>query len=873
MNRPALVRTLRHLGFGLLLPVLGVLRCTPALAQEIGGLVSPGPLSKAHSNLEGLQNCDKCHEPGHKVTAERCLSCHKPIAERMAAHQGVHRNVTSDCVSCHVEHAGRDARTSPLEVKKFDHAAETRFRLDGKHAVLARDCAKCHTTHSFLGLKADCASCHKDPHQGVLGVNCTSCHPTSVAFKETAAHFDHDKTQFRLTGGHARVACEKCHANKVWKLARFAACLDCHHDPHHEAFGANCTSCHGNDNWNTQKVDHARTRYALVGKHATTACVACHVHPAMKAKLEFDRCASCHTDPHQGEFKQDCAACHTPASFQGAPFDHLAKTGFALTGRHATLPCSSCHKGAATTKGKTSLLVPSHRPAPREVAGFERASFEMAGVQVTTRAPSEPRGERQAVDFRGLSKDCASCHTDPHAGKLGTACESCHGSETWRISSFKHPKNAEFYGGQHATVACEKCHGGEGVSKVGLTGKAVAERVFRGLSSECASCHKDVHLGQLGSNCQSCHSVDAAKFAADRFSHAKTTFLLTGKHEKVECAKCHARESAVFPSGAGEAVHFKGIGTACASCHKDAHLGQLGTQCEGCHTTTNFLVQTYKHKKDPELFVAKHASAECQACHKRVESDFPAGHGTAVRYAALTSVCATCHEDVHHGTLGDRCETCHTPVRWQNASRAFHKATLFPLEGMHLEVPCESCHQKGVLKGTPIRCYDCHWIRRQDDRFRTRLGIDCENCHRAISWTAVTWDHATATGFPLNAAHQTVACESCHQGGTFGAGTSVDCFGCHAQAFRTATNPNHVQAGFPTNCELCHKASDATWLVATFNHSSFYPLLGVHATQQCNACHGDGVYKGKSTACVSCHLTQFNSSANPNHVKAGFAQT
>jgi hypothetical protein len=61
-------------------------------------------------------------------------------------------------------------------------------------------------------------------------------------------------------------------------------------------------------------------------------------------------------------------------------------------------------------------------------------------------------------------------------------------------------------------------------------------------------------------------------------------------------------------------------------------------------------------------------------------------------------------------------------AQWETPSRAFHKTTVFPLEGRHLSVPCESCHIKGVIQGTPTTCYDCHWVRRQDDPYRTRLG-------------------------------------------------------------------------------------------------------------------------------------------------------
>jgi hypothetical protein len=56
----------------------------------------------------------------------------------------VHRAVTDDCVSCHPEHAGRDAKIRHFDKASFNHAEETGFAFDGKHAALAKECAKCH---------------------------------------------------------------------------------------------------------------------------------------------------------------------------------------------------------------------------------------------------------------------------------------------------------------------------------------------------------------------------------------------------------------------------------------------------------------------------------------------------------------------------------------------------------------------------------------------------------------------------------------------------------------------------------------------------------------------------------------------------------
>src|SRR5262245_35786291 len=95
-------RPLRLLALACLILVAGAARAE----AQLGSLLSPGPLSKAHTKLEGIGNCQKCHEQGRKVTAEKCLACHAPIADRISRRVGVHKAVKRDCVSCHAEHAG-----------------------------------------------------------------------------------------------------------------------------------------------------------------------------------------------------------------------------------------------------------------------------------------------------------------------------------------------------------------------------------------------------------------------------------------------------------------------------------------------------------------------------------------------------------------------------------------------------------------------------------------------------------------------------------------------------------------------------------------------------------------------------------------------
>jgi hypothetical protein len=210
-----------------------------------------------------------------------------------------------------------------------------------------------------------------------------------------------------------------------------------------------------------------------------------------------------------------------------------------------------------------------------------------------------------------------------------------------------------------------------------------------------------------------------------------------------------------------------------------------------------------------------------------------------------------------------------TRAQFETPNRAFHGNTAFPLTGRHQTVACESCHLKGVFKGTPTTCYDCHWVRRQDDKFKTQLGTQCETCHRTVSWAAVRWDHGALTSMPLNGAHRALGCESCHTSGRFATG-AVTCANCHQKDYAATTTPNHAAAGFPVQCEVCHRPSDAAFSQARFDHNASFPLSGPHTTTACASCHKNNVFKGTSRECSSCHQADFTRAQNPNHVAAGF---
>ncbi|MBS2026080.1 MAG: hypothetical protein JST92_27080, partial [Deltaproteobacteria bacterium] len=88
-------------------------------------------------------------------------------------------------------------------------------------------------------------------------------------------------------------------------------------------------------------------------------------------------CATCHADPHAGQFaaERSCEACHGFERWAPERFVHAAPfTNFTLDGKHAEAACEKCHVPVATA----------------------------AGLEVRR--------------FKGTPSSCEGCHQDPHHG-------------------------------------------------------------------------------------------------------------------------------------------------------------------------------------------------------------------------------------------------------------------------------------------------------------------------------------------------------------------------------------------------------------------------------------------------------------------------
>lgn len=297
--------------------------------------------------------------------------------------------------------------------------------------------------------------------------------------------------------------------------------------------------------------------------------------------------------------------------------------------------------------------------------------------------------------------------------------------------------------------------------------------------------------------------------------------------------------------------------------------GNLNMPCENCHTFTSWRpirsIPEFNHDKTHYPLRGGHANLSCMQCH------------TSLVFSNVGTRCADCHADIHRRQFGATCDQCHTVKGWRVSLNAIQQhQNRFPLIGAHAAVECDACHKglaSGQFQGLSTNCYPCHKVQYENAMpNHQQLGFPptCQSCHTSWdTWLGAKFDHGKFTGFPLTGVHATLDCTACHAGGRY-KGTPANCYGCHSKEFLATNNPNHVQAGFPHDCAVCHSTS--SWNNAHFDHGAYtkFPLTGMHSTLACTACHINGRYAGTPADCASCHIGDYNKTTNPNHKAAGF---
>lgn len=752
---------------------------------------SPGPLASSHAavaELADADGCDRCHDSS--AMADDCIECHRDVGDQLERKRGFH---------------GR----------------------------------------SIAGEREACASCHQEHHGDALPL--AGEHAFALAGVADLASFDHGGLDYRLGGKHAGLACKACHRlaeapRLVEGEKRFLglsqACAGCHEDVHQGKFGADCSSCHGQERPFEDAANFVHpASFPLVGGHARE-CAECHDPKGPYAmELVFGRparsCGACHDSRHAPEFLEGVAS---------------------LTGIPPPAGCALCHDAA---RGAFPSDSPAMPPELHLASGFDLAKPHERASCADCHAPALASFEQRYPGRK--AEACADCHGDPHRGEFalgafrGAACVDCHARDTFESHSFDvadHASAAFALTGAHVRAQCDDCH-------APLAQGAEGPRDFRSEKRTCEACHADVHRGEFARlaaargqpapGCAECHDTESfSRVELASFDHGRRTrFELAGAHLRAECESCHPRSTRAELPGRSfgfASERFPGPSDRCDTCHRDVHDGVFDragrpaslegrNSCGRCHDVERFRGE-HARGFDHALFTGfalegGHRRATCESCHGEGRTEGRALGRVGEKFEGPAERCETCHADPHGGRF-DRgavpasvdgrvgCARCHGVESFRSlSSDDFDHAlwTAFPLEAAHARAACEACHvptpklRDGMRLGPAAgsACADCH-----DDphagQFVVAASNDCARCHADTgSFAELVFQHDRDSRFKLDAQHAKLACAACHRPVETGRGANVvrykplgtECIDCHRPSDKQgrARGPAGASAG------------------------------------------------------------------------------
>lgn len=412
------------------------------------------------------------------------------------------------------------------------------------------------------------------------------------------------------------------------------------------------------------------------------------------------------------------------------------------------------------------------------------------------------------------TRNCASCHRD-HLGLD-------HRLVTLDTTAFDHDTTGFTLGGSHQDLGCRDCHKPRLIAAVDVKAWGgdhnTLSRTYLGLAVTCDGCHRTdgPHGTQFAQRtCDACHD-DISWKKAPGFSHDRARFRLTGLHTTLACSACHRDAST---DRRRPRIKYSGIASGtCTACHTDPHKGAMTGGCAACHTTAGWqevagagLNGTFDHSRTHFPLEAAHTRVTCAECHDArtraggdarapgIRITWAAGsEGSSFGRPAFAS-CVGCHVDQHAGVFatspgGSACTNCHGDESWSPTTYDIgrhNRASRFMLDGAHQAVPCYACHaapgpdstRTTVFRIANTTCIACH--SKNDPHQGQFAGRTCEGCHLTTTFALAAFDHSR-TRLPLDGAHRTVPCTSCHRtetanGRTFRRYTplGMTCRDCH----------------------------------------------------------------------------------------------
>lgn len=477
----------------------------------------------------------------------------------------------------------------------------------------------------------------------------------------------------------------------------------------------------------------------------------------------------------------------------------------------------------------------------------------MATVDLDRTSPGPlSRVHGAALHAEGIApNDCASCHGGWFESLAG-ACFDCHGGIEDDLGSGR---------GLHGVIAgdaedCGRCHGehnGPGFDLAGPRAYRLAGVLGEPWGPEAsssgegeASAPGDKPRERLGERIvEQLASLGQKGVAGDTrgreaIDHARFGFALGGAHLELACNACHtAADADVLEPGV---PRFRGLDANCASCHTDDHAPVFPSDCTTCHTQSDWAEPFWTPHAGFFPLEGAHASAECRDCHAAgTPTSLEAKLGRKGGGAPEVRDCAACHVVPHSEA-------------WLAAGAA------------HPPDPAGPTMALGLAPASSASCAGCHDV----------TGPGFTGAAEALDPDVNAKVHASA-GFALGAAHQELACNSCHapragagEPTERGLGTVLksradfevpeaalaafraahpgrardDCAACHvdphAGQFRGGLLGRGGASEVERTCVECHDANafDQMTFEASDHAALDLALTGGHAELDCAACHG-----------------------------------
>ena len=338
-------------------------------------------------------NCKTCHTCDVPTKQNPCLiEC--PRDEMITVHQTAEQG--PDVIKI-------DKLTNKYLPVTFSHKTHAQM------SAMSGGCGNCHH-YNTAGPILACADCHnterkredisKPDLQAAYHRQCIDCHKEwSHTTDCNSCHLEKGSpiTQ-KVTGGkdHPKVKePEKLIYETNYNKGKIVTFF---HSDHTKLFGAECISCHQNDNCtrchdtkNVQTVSSTiPEKISKTGSQHHQPCFKCHAN---------DECSKCHLDKPTG------------------PFNHKTSTGWALTRFHEKLECAKCHENTNNFTKLNNDCVSCHKNFVTGKFGHEKTGLKLDEIH---------------QEF-----DCGDCHSESNLpdGKAGFAnkpdCSGCHDDKSY----------------------------------------------------------------------------------------------------------------------------------------------------------------------------------------------------------------------------------------------------------------------------------------------------------------------------------------------------------------------------------------------------------------------------------------------------------